>query len=166
MARTLAPEVLYVVWVVFFAGLFTGLNLFGIRASARINDTLAIAMGIVIAIFFVVAAHYILRHPQAGSGFFGRPFYDSNTFELKSVLGGTSLAVLTYIRVDGISTLSQEAQNPKRDILRATVLVCLITGLLAGCDVYAAQVIWPVSRPFPDVTTALVHVAGVAGGAR
>ncbi len=138
LARNFAPEVPYVVWAIFFAGLFTGLNLFGIRASARINDTLAIAIGIVIAIFFVVAAHYILRHPHAGTGFLGRPFYDSNTFELKSVLGGTSLAVLTYIGFDGISTLSEEAKNPKRDILRATVLVCLITGLLAGCEVYAA----------------------------
>jgi len=164
LARNFAPEVPYVVWAIFFAGLFTGLNLFGIRASARINDTLAIAMGIVIAIFFVVASHYILRHPHAGTGFFGRPFYDSNTFELKSVLGGTSLAVLTYIGFDGISTLSEEAKNPKRDILPATVLVCLITGLLAGCEVYAAQLIWPVSRPFPDVTTAFVHVAGMGGG--
>jgi amino acid transporter len=84
---------------------------------------------------------------------------------LKSVLGGTSLAVLTYIGFDGISTLSEEAKNPKRDILLATVLVCLVTGLLAGCEVYAAQLIWPASKSFPDVTTAFVHVTGMAGGA-
>lgn len=164
LALNFAPGLPYVVWALFFASLFTGLNLFGIRTSARINDGLAIAMGIVIAIFFVVAAHYVFGHPHAESGFFSRPFYDPNTFQLKSVLGGTSLAVLTYIGFDGISTLSEEAKNPKRDILLATVLVCLITGLLAGCEVYAAQLIWPVSRSFPDVTTAFVHVAGLAGG--
>lgn len=164
LALNFAPGLPYVVWALFFASLFTGLNLFGIRTSARINDGLAIAMGIVIAIFFVVAAHYVFGHPHAESGFFSRPFYDPSTFQLKSVLGGTSLAVLTYIGFDGISTLSEEAKNPKRDILLATVLVCLITGLLAGCEVYAAQLIWPVSRPFPDVTTAFVHVAGLAGG--
>jgi amino acid transporter len=164
LARNFAPGVPYVIWALCFAGLFTSLNLFGIRASARINDGLAIGMGIVIAVFFGVAAHYVFRHPHAGAGFFRRPFYDPNTFELKSVLGGTSLAVLTYIGFDGISTLSEEAKNPKRDILLATVLVCLITGLLAGCEVYAAQLIWPASRPFPDVTTAFVHVTGMAGG--
>ena len=84
---------------------------------------------------------------------------------MKSVLGGTSLAVLTYIGFDGISTLSEEARNPKRDILLATVLVCLIIGVLAACEVYAAELVWPVSRPFPDVPTAFVHVAGLAGGA-
>jgi amino acid transporter len=165
LARNFAPGVPYFIWVVFFAGLFTSLNLFGIRTSARINDALAIGMGVVIAIFFVVAAHYVFGHPHPGPAFFTRPFYDPQTFQLKAVLGGTSLAVLTYIGFDGISTLSEEAKNPKRDILLATVLVCLITGLLAGCEVYAAQLIWPASKPFPDVTTAFVHVTGMAGGA-
>ncbi len=164
LALNSAPGVPYVIWALFFAGLFTGLNLFGIRTSARINDLLAIGMGSVIAIFFVVAGHYVFQHPHVENGFFWRPFYDPTHFQWKSVLGGTSLAVLTYIGFDGISTLSEEAKNPKRDILLATVLVCLITGLLAGCEVYAAQLVWPVSRPFPDVTTAFVHVAGLAGG--
>src|SRR5258707_2339935 len=165
LARNFAPGVPYFIWVVFFSGLFTSLNLFGIRTSARINDALAIGVGVVIAIFFVVAAHYVFGHPHPGPVFFTRPFYDPQTFQLKSVLGGTSLAVLTYIGFDGISTLSEEAKNPKRDILLATVLVCLITGLLASCEVYAAQLIWPASKPFPDATTAFVHVTGMAGGA-
>jgi len=164
LARNLAPGVPYAIWALFFATLFTGLNLFGIRTSARINYSLAMGMGIVIAIFLVVAAHYVFRHPALEPGFLWRPFYDPNTFEMRSVLGGTSLAVLTYIGFDGISTLSEEAKNPKRDILLATVLVCLITGLLAGCEVYAAQLVWPTAKPFPDVTTAFVHVAGLAGG--
>lgn len=164
LALNAAAGVPYIVWAIFFAGLFTGLNLFGIRTSARINDALAIGMGIVIAVFFVVAAHYVFDHPHAENGFFWKPFYDPNTFHLKNVLGGTSLAVLTYIGFDGISTLSEEAKNPKRDILLATVLVCLIIGLLAACEVYAGQLIWPVSRPFPDIPTAFVHVAGLAGG--
>lgn len=164
LALNSAPAVPYMVWAIFFAGLFTGLNLFGIRTSARINNALAIGMGIVIGIFFVVAAHYIFHHPHSQSGFFWRPFYDPSRFQLRNVLGGTSLAVLTYIGFDGISTLSEEAKNPKRDILLATVLVCLVVGLLAACQVYAAQLIWPVSQPYPDIPTAFVHVAGRAGG--
>ena len=42
--------------------------------------------------------------------------------------------------------------------------MCLITGLLASVEVYAAQVVWPTSQPFPDVDTAYVSVAGRAGG--
>ncbi len=158
------PEIPYPVFVVAFLSLFTALNLFGIRTSARINDTLAAAMGIVIVIFLAAAARYVLRTPHDGLAFFTRPFYDPQRFSVSAVLGGTSLAVLTYIGFDGISTLSEEAENPKRNILLATVLVCLITGALASIEVYAAQLIWPVSRPFPDVDTAYVSVAGRAAG--
>ena len=164
LARNFAPAVPYLAWAIIFAGLFTASNLFGIRTSARINDALAIGMGIVIAIFLVVAAHYVFRNPHSQAGFFTRPFYDPETFQMKAVLGGTSLAVLTYIGFDGISTLSEEAKNPTRNILLATVLVCLVTGLLAACEVYAAQLVWPPLKAFPDVDTAYVHVAGLAGG--
>ncbi len=159
------PEVPYPVFVVLFISIFTGLNLFGIRTSARINEILAASMGVVIVIFLAATARYVLHTPHEGLAFFTRPFYDPQTFRTWAVLGGTSLAVLTYIGFDGISTLSEEAENPRRNILLATVLVCLITGVLASVEVYAAQLVWPGSQPFPDVDTAFVHVAGRAGGA-
>ncbi|MBZ5683437.1 MAG: APC family permease [Acidobacteriia bacterium] len=159
------PEIPYPVFVIFFISLFTGLNLFGIRTSARINEILAGGMGIVILIFLAAAARYVLHVPHDGVAFFSRPFYDPQTFSTTAVLGGTSLAVLTYIGFDGISTLSEEAENPRRNILLATVLVCLITGVLASVEVYAAQLVWPGTQPFPDVDTAFVHVAGRAAGA-
>jgi amino acid transporter len=159
------PEVPYPVLVVLFISLFTGLNLFGIRTSARINEILAASMGVVILIFLAAAVRYVLHTPHEDLAFFTRPFYDPQTFRTSAVLGGTSLAVLTYIGFDGISTLSEEAENPRRNILLATVLVCLITGVLASVEVYAAQLVWPGSQPSPDVDTAFVHVAGRAGGA-
>ena len=93
-----------------------------------------------------------------------RPFYDPATFSWDTVSTGTSLAVLTYIGFDGISTLSEEAKNPRRNILLATVLVCLFTGIVGSLQVYLAQLIWPDWSSYPDVDTAFVHVAGRAGG--
>jgi len=164
-AMNFAPGLPYWVWAVFFFLLFTGLNLRGIKTSARINSGLAAGMGMVIAIFFVAAARYVFGHPHDASGFFTRPFYDSETFQVRAVLGGTSIAVLTYIGFDGISTLSEEAENPRRDILLATVFTCLAIGILSAIEVYAAQLIWPAAQPFPDIDTAYVHVAGRAAGA-
>jgi amino acid transporter len=76
------------------------------------------------------------------------------------VFGCTSIAVLTYIGFDGISTLSEEAENPRRNILLATVLTCLVIGILSAIEVYVAQLIWPASQPFPDINTAYSYVAG------
>ena len=61
--------------------------------------------------------------------------------------------MLTYIGFDGISTLSEEAENPRRNILLATVLTCVVIGFLSAVEVYAAQLIWPSSRSrFPTWT--------------
>jgi amino acid transporter len=159
-AHVFAPAVPYWGWAVVFALLFTGLNLQGIRTSARMNAGLAAGMGVVIAIFFTCAVRYIFGHPHDGAAFFTRPFYDPATFSSGAVLGGTSIAVLTYIGFDGISTLSEEAENPRRNILLATVLTCVVIGVLSALEVYAAQLAWPASEPFPDETTAFVWAAG------
>jgi len=164
-AMIFAPAAPYWTFAVFFSLLFTGLNLLGIQSSARINAVLAIAMGVVIAIFLVAATRYIFGHPHHDAGFFTRPFYDPKTFQLSSVLGGTSIAVLTYIGFDGISTLSEEAENPRRNILLATVLTCSVIGILSAFEVYAAQLIWPATEKFRDVDTAYVDVAARVGGA-
>ncbi len=163
-ALVFVPGVPYWAWVIFFFLLFTCLNLGGIKTSARINEGLAFAMAIVVTLFVVAAARYIFASPHDGAAFFTRPFYDAATFNLRSVLGGTSLAVLTYIGFDGISTLSEEVENPERNILLATVLTCLVVGLLAALEVYIAQLVWPASQPFPDVDTAFVHVANRVAG--
>src|ERR1700733_5615685 len=149
-ALNLVPEIPYAAWAVFFAVLFTLLNLRGIRATARTNQVLVLAMCVVIVYFFIAAVRYILH--QHGVSF-TRPFYDPATFSLGRISTGTSVAVLTYIGFDGISTLSEEAHNPRRNILLATVLTCFLTGVLAAAEVYAAQLIWPDFRHYPDVDT-------------
>ena len=162
-AGNVVPEVPYVLWAVAFAALFTFLNLRGVKTTARINEALAAGMGVVIVLFLVAAIRYLLRTPIPEPGFFTHPFYDPRTFSVPAVFTGTSIAVLTYLGFDGISTLSEEAEDPRRNIMRATVLVCLITGILASVEVYVAQLVWP-SSTYPDVDTAYVYVAGRAGG--
>jgi amino acid transporter len=159
-----APGVPFWIWVIFYFLMFTGLNLRGIKTSARINAALATAMGLVVAIFFVAAARYVFGHPHDGIGFFTRPLYDPATFNFGAVLGGTSIAVLTYIGFDGISTLSEEVENPRRNILLATVLTCVVVGFLSAAECYAAQLVWPSSEAFHDNDTAFIDVSTRAAG--
>src|SRR5205814_6424661 len=164
-AGNFAPEIPYFAWAIFFAALFTMLNLRGIETSARINAALAAAMAVVIAIFLVVALRYLIHFPPQGVHAFWKPFYDPQTFPPSLVFRGTSIAVLTYIGFDGISTLSEEVHNPRRNVLLATVLVCLITGVLASLEVYTAQLAWPKpASTFPSLENAFSHVAGLVGG--
>jgi putrescine importer len=162
-AANFFPQVPYAVLAVFFALLFTGVNLQGIKSSARTNAVIAGGLGIVIVIFFYYAFRYLAGVPLDAAAL-TRPFYDPAHFSWGTISTGTSLAVLTYIGFDGISTLSEEAKNPRRNILLATVMVCVFTGIMGGAQVYLAQLIWPDWTSYPDTDTAFVYVAGRAGG--
>jgi len=146
------------------AAFITALNLIGIRSSARANKLLLFAMCIVIAVFFVVGVHYLF-HRGGWSGLFSvAPFYDPATFDLKRIWGATSFAALTYIGFDGITTLSEDVENPRRNVLLATVLVCLLTGIFSGAEVYLGQRIWPNWHSFPNLETAFMDVCRRVGG--
>src|ERR1700739_4571989 len=160
-AHQFAPGVPSWIWKFFFALVFTLLNVRGIKTSARINTVMALLMGMVVVAIFVAGARYIFGAPQ-GTISYLTPFYDPKTFSWGNLFGCTSIAVLTYIGFDGISTLSEEAENPRRNILLATVLTCLVIGILSAVEVYAAQLIWPATQPFPNVDTAFTFVAGRA----
>lgn len=163
-AGNFVPEIPYPVWAIFFAVLFTLLNLNGVETSARINAMMGAALCVVIVLVVATFLRYIFHLGHQPVTFYAGPFYDHSVFSSTGLFRGTSIAILTYIGFDGISTLADEAKRPERDIPRAIVLTCLITGILASIEVYLAQLVWPRSAPFPDVDTAYVYIAAHAGG--
>lgn len=162
-AMNLAP-VPFPVWVIFFAVFFTWLNLRGLKTSTRLNLWLTMGMTVVLVAFFICAAGYLMREAGLAGLFSTQPFYDPATFSWALVSTGTSIAVLTYMGFDSISTMAEEVENPRRNIPLATVLLCVITGVLGCLEVYAGQMIWPDFKSFPDQDTAFVSAAGRAGG--
>lgn len=153
------PEMPVWIWKVVLATGFTVLNLRAIRSSAGTNAVLAAGMGVVVVVVVAAVVRHVMGTPGIGLADLTRPFYDPERFEVSALIHGTSLAVLTYIGFDGISTLADEAENPQRNLRLATVMTCLCIGLLAAVEVYLAQLVWPASRPFPNVDTAYVAVA-------
>jgi putrescine importer len=165
-AQNIMPQVPYAAWAVAFVVIFTGLNLLGVQASSRVNTLLALGMSIVVAIFIAEAIRYIALVARPVGGQWLQPFYDPTTFAPGRIFHGASIAVLTYIGFDGISTMSEEVENPQRNILLATVFTCFAIGVLAAIEVYLAQLVWPGRIPFPVamVDTAFVEIAHRVGG--
>ena len=162
--QRLVPEVPYVILAAAFAGTMTLINLRGIRTTARINFVLATIMSAVILVFIALALR-LLFHQLGWHGVFStQPFYSPTTFHASSIAVGTSVAALTYIGFDGITTLAEDALNPRRNVLLATVSVCLFTGLFGGLQIYLAQRVWPDWHTFPNLETAFMDVTRVVGG--
>lgn len=165
-AANILPQVPYAAWAMAIVVLFTLLNLVGVQISGRVNTALAIGMTVVVLIVLGYGIRYIALVARPIGGQFLVPFYNPSTFQASRFFRGTSISVLTYIGFDGISTMSEEVENPRRNILVATVLTCAIIGVLSAIEVYVAQLAFPYRGPFSDtaVDTAYVYVAGLIGG--
>jgi putrescine importer len=165
-SQNILPQIPYAAWAVAFVVTFTALNLRGVQTSSRVNALLALGMGIVVVVFLAYAIRYIALIARPIGGEWLLPFYDPATFAPGRLFHGTSIAVLTYIGFDGISTMSEEVEDPRRNILLATVFTCLAIGILSAIEVYVAQLVWPARTPFSAVMvdTAYVQVALRVGG--
>lgn len=174
-ANHLMPFIPYHFWIFVFAGGFTMINLRGIRVASRTNWILMIIMSVVVFYFMAAAIRYVFVKEGLGGLFSSRPFYNNESFSIGTIGSATALAALTYIGFDGLTTLSEEVKNPRRNVLIAAVLTCLITGIWSGSQVYLAQLSWPdwasFTRGLTDeaarnnaLDTAILSVANRVGG--
>jgi len=159
----LLPQVPYVVWVIVTAISITAINLRGIEMTARANLVLNLVM-IGSLVWFAATAIAALSGGGGGTLLSARPFYNPEVFSVDSLMGATSIAVLSFLGFDGITTLAEDARNGSRDIARATVLVCFICGGLFIGQTYLAQMVWPDYKAFPQVETAFMDVSRRVGG--
>ena len=158
----LLPQVPYTVWVITTAVAITAINLRGIEMTARANLALNIIMIASLVWFAATAIAALLG--AGGTLLSSRPFYNPEVFSTNSLMGAASIAVLSFLGFDGITTLAEDARNGSRDIARATVLVCFICGGLFIGQTYLAQLVWPDYKTFPQIETAFMDVSRRVGG--
>jgi putrescine importer len=158
------PQIPFAVWAALVAGIITFLNLRGVKTSAVANKVLLAFMFIVVGLFIYLSVRYLF-HLQGWPGIFSvQPFYDPATFKWPTVMTATSFAALTYIGFDGVTTLSEEVENPKRNVLLATVLTCVFAGVFSALEVYLGARVWPNWHTFPNLETAFMDVCRQVGG--
>ena len=162
--QRLAPAIPYPAWVALIVGLLTFLNLRGVRSMARANTLMLMVMTAVIGAFVLLATRYLFQSQGLAGVFSFQTIYNPQTFDARAVLSATSLAALTYIGFDGVTTLAEEVKNPKRNVPLATVLVCLFTGIFSGVEVYLGQRVWPDYETFPNIETAFMDATQRVGG--
>jgi len=160
----MVPQVPFALLAALTVGFITLLTVQGIKFTARTNEVLLGFMMLVTAVFLVQAFRYVVLHQAVGGLFSLRPIYNPATFDLRALAAGTSFAALVFIGFDGVSILAEEVKNPKRNVLLASVLVCVFTGLFSGLQVYLAQLVWPDHATLQNHETAFMDVARIAGG--
>ena len=163
-ANKLVPQIPYLVWAILTAGGITLINLRGIKVTAKANTVLNSIMIGSLVWFVLVAVRALLHGVGEGSLLSIKPFYNQESFSFGAIMSATSVAALSFLGFDGISTLSEDAKDPQRDIWRATLLVCLLAGALFIIQSYLGQMVWPDYRTFNPVETAFMDVGHLIGG--
>jgi amino acid transporter len=130
------------VWLIGFVILNTIVNYMGIEMTAKVNKVMLVAELIVLAIFIVIGIVALAQ--GKGNGFdFIAPLYNSDTFSWSLVFGAVSIAVLSFLGFDGISTLAEENKDAARAIGRSMVAALLVAGVLFIVQTWVASLLVP-----------------------
>jgi amino acid transporter len=165
--NSLVPSIPVSLWLIAFVVLNTAVNYMGIEMTAKVNKIMLIAELIVLAIF--IAIGIVALAAGKGNGFDPlSPFYNGQTFSWSLVFGAVSIAVLSFLGFDGISTLAEENKQAARAIGRSMVAALLLAGVLFIVQTWVASLL----VPNPDALikngdpggTAFYDAAAVAGG--
>jgi amino acid transporter len=130
------------VWVVAFVVLNTVVNLLGIEFTAKTNKIMLIGELVVLAVFVVIGLLALAAGNGNGSDVFS-PIYDSDTFSVSLVFGAVSIAVLSFLGFDGISTLAEENRESARSIGRSMIAALALAGTLFIVQTWIAALLVP-----------------------
>lgn len=163
---TVAPAVPQWLWVVVFVLINTTVNLAGVEITARTNRLFLIGELIVLAIF-VVAAFIAVVKGTGGAHWSATPLFNAKEFSPSLVFAALSIAVLSFLGFDAISTQSEEVRGGPKVVGRATVLSLCLVAVLFVVQTYLAALLVPGTTQFTGenaTNQAFYTVAGLAAG--
>lgn len=163
-AERLLPAAPSWLWGIVFTAGITAVNLRGIRMTARASGWLMSIMTGCAVLFTILAGRYVVAQDGWGGLMDWRGVFRPETFSANALLLGGGIATLSYIGFDAISTLAEDAIDPRRDVGWATVAVCVVQGLICILTVYLAALVWPAYGSFPKTDTAILDIATLIGG--
>lgn len=113
---------------IFIVALMTTLLVIGIKESAKFNNIIVIIKVVVILLFIGFGISHI--HVSNWT-----PFVPANTgnfgqYGWSGVLTAAAVVFFAYVGFDAVSTTSQEAINPKRDVPKGILFSLLISTIL------------------------------------
>ncbi|MFC6298167.1 amino acid permease [Pseudomonas sp. CCM 7893] len=148
MANVL-PSISQPFWIVFFVILNTHVNLRGIQTTARASRLFLYAQ-LSVLLVFVVLASIAINQGVNGATWSLRPLYNPHEFSLPMIFSALSVAVLSFLGFDAISTLSEETQGGSHVVGRATLLSLALVAVLFILQTWLAALLQPNLVQYPD----------------
>jgi amino acid transporter len=144
----------------------TTINYLGIETTARTSFVLLAFQIVVLLIFGALAGVALGNHVGTAHVSFA-PFFNPAELTPGLVFGALSLAVLSFLGFDAVSTLSEEARGGAAMIGRATMLSLIVSAAVFIAQTWVASlfVLGRTSFPPGDPTNAAFYdIAQLVGG--
>jgi len=154
------------VLVVAFLGFNTLINLWGIESTARLSVIMLILQLALLALFMGLCL-VALAHGVHGAHLTLSPLYDAHKVSPSLIFGALSLAVLSFLGFDAISTLTEEAKGGAKAVGMATMLSLLLAAALFIAQTYLASLFVLDRTAFKagdEASTAFLGIAKIVGG--
>lgn len=159
----LFPQVPKLAWMVIFLVSSTLVNLRGVTLAARVNLFFLIAEILVLAIFITFGL-IALNNGMGNGSLTLKPFYQPEYFDLSLVMKAVSIAVLSFLGFDAISTLAEEVKgDPAKQIGRASLIALFLMGGIFILQTWLASDL-AAGMTFSSADTAFYEIAGAVGG--
>lgn len=161
----LFPVVPSWVFVLAILAIITTVNILGVQITARANWVIFGFQMVILVIFMVMAVIYVLK--ADGPSFTTEPLWQPGKVSPGFIGVAASMAVLSFLGFDGISTLAEETKNPRRTVGRAIIATLLLIAGIFIVLTYLAQVAVPdpthsIRNWNPEI--GFFQVAAVIGG--
>ena len=149
------------VWILIAIVVVTVLNIVGIVSVARANFLL-LALQIIFIVVFVVMAFVTIN--KVGNVNLMAPFTGDGTVGgAGPIFAGAAILCLSFLGFDAVSTMSEEANDPRRTVPKAIMIATVGCGLIFFGLSYVSQLVFP-SNQFADVDSGSLDVMTSAGG--
>ncbi|MBC3387252.1 APC family permease [Pseudomonas sp. SWRI179] len=159
----LYPDIPKVGFILAFLVSATFVNLRGITFTARMNIIFLLAQLVVLGVFLFYAWNAL--HGGAGHGQLTlAPLYSPEHFNFALLMQAVSIAVLSFLGFDAISTLAEEVKgDPGRSVGKAALVTLLVMGAIFVVQTWIATDL-AAGMGFKSADTAFYEIAELAAG--
>ena len=113
-------------WAVVFIAFNTFVNIRGIQMSRGVDWIIFVIEVLAVIAFIALGCNFVLGGGGAGS-FVLDPIYQEGQVDAHFIAAGISLAALSFLGFDGMSTLAEETREPEKNIGRGILIALCAT---------------------------------------
>ena len=158
----LVPESPWYLWVIVFVVFNTFVNIRGVSMTKGVDWVIFAVEILALIAFIAIGSSFIFGGGGTGA-FVLDPIYQPDKINLSFIAAACSIACLSFLGFDGMSTLAEETVKPEKNIGRGIMIALCIMVVVFVAQTYIAALILP-DWAATDPETGFFDAVLLAGG--